>query len=90
VAKLAGLPPAVIERAFQVLETLEAQKATDADNPMNDLPLFSATPKTPARGTISSEVEEALRDIHPDSLTPREALEVLYDLRKKLKTRDGT
>jgi len=85
VAKLAGLPSQVIERAFQVLETLEAQKAGDAENPMNDLPLFSSAPKTPARGPSHSEVEDALSEINPDALTPREALEALYALRKKLK-----
>ncbi len=87
VARLAGLPPAVIERAFEVLETLEAQKASDADSPMNDLPLFSVKPKTPARGSGSSEVEEALAKLNPDHLTPKEALEALYELRKIYKAK---
>lgn len=85
VARLAGLPAAVVERAFQVLETLEASKAAEADNPMNDLPLFSSAPKTPARGGAPSEIEDALSGINPDHLSPKEALEALYELRKKLK-----
>lgn len=89
VARLAGLPKAVVERAFQVLETLEATKAAEADNPMNDLPLFSSVPKTPARGSKPSEIEAELSEINPDMLSPKEALEALYELRQKLKKSRG-
>ncbi len=83
VAKLAGLPPVVIARAEEVLRALEDGR--EGHKPLariDDLPLFAAQPaSTPAK---TSAVEEALRDIAPDSLSPREALELLYLLKKKL------
>ncbi len=86
VAQLAGLPNAVVERARDVLERLEegAREGTGAAAALaQDLPLFAAhvpTPMAPARAA-SSAVDERLRDIHPDTLSPREALEILYDLK---------
>ena len=86
VAKLAGLPDAVVERARVVLDALEkgereggtAQKAL-----IDDLPLFSATPPPPAPRPAppASGVEERLTDILPDELTPREALDLIYELK---------
>lgn len=85
VAKLAGLPPAVIARAEQVLEILESAKnPMDSGKTMGDLPLFSAAPKTPAKPKVSA-VEEALKTFDPDSMSPREALEALYALKAKAK-----
>ncbi len=83
VAKLAGLPPVVVERARSVLEMLEkGERENEGPKALiDDLPLFAATPAptaSPAAGP--SEVEERLNDIHPDNLTPREALELLYEL----------
>ena len=87
VAKLAGLPTQVVERARIVLEALEkgdreggVKKATLID----DLPLFNATP-APATRKEKSEVEARLKDILPDELTPRDALALLYELRGLLK-----
>lgn len=88
VAQLAGLPPVVVERARVVLEALEkgeregpAQKAL-----IDDLPLFAATPTaTPVMHKGPSEVEELLEAILPDELSPREALQALYDLKDKLR-----
>ena len=50
VAKLAGLPPSVIERAQQVLSTLEAEDRA-APKGFDDLPLFAATPRAAAAPT---------------------------------------
>ncbi|PWC51359.1 DNA mismatch repair protein MutS [Azospirillum sp. TSA6c] len=91
VAKLAGLPPAVVGRADEVLKLLESgdQNAT-IHRLAEDLPLFSAALKRPAPKAEAavaatpagpSPVEEALAGIDPDSLTPRQALEELYRLR---------
>jgi len=89
VARLAGLPPAVVERAKVVLEALEkgereggARKHTLID----DLPLFSATPAAPPKPAASrqSELEAALHAIHPDEMTPIEALNTLYALKARL------
>ena len=83
VAKLAGLPAAVIARAEEVLRALEDGR--EGHKPLariDDLPLFQATPAKTA--TKESAVENALRDISPDALSPREALELLYVLKAKL------
>ena len=90
VAKLAGLPPAVVGRADEVLKLLESgdQNAT-IHRLAEDLPLFSAALKRPAKVAAAVEaapagpsaVEVALAGIDPDSLTPRQALEELYRLR---------
>lgn len=78
VAKLAGLPPAVISRAQNVLTTLSSkQTGTTLEN---DMPLFS-TNTTPA-STEPSEVEDELDNINPDDLSPKEALEILYKLKE--------
>ncbi|MDP2206299.1 MAG: DNA mismatch repair protein MutS [Alphaproteobacteria bacterium] len=83
VAKLAGLPPAVITRAEQVLEILESAKnPLDTGKTMGDLPLFSAAPKDAAKPKTSA-VEEALKTIDPDGMTPKEALDALYALKSK-------
>ena len=81
VAKLAGLPPAVIERARDVLAILESDGRHDrAHKLIDDLPLFSAAPK-PAPAQKESAVEAELKKINPDDLSPKEALELLYRLR---------
>ncbi len=86
VARLAGLPPSVVERAKVVLEALESGEAENAKNPkaiIDDLPLFAAmpTPQQAPQPKGPSEVEEKLAGISPDELTPREALQILYDLK---------
>jgi DNA mismatch repair protein MutS len=82
VAKLAGLPPAVVGRAEEVLALLEkSEQSGELARLAEDLPLFSAArPKggTPAR---ESAVEKALAAIEPDALAPREALELIYKLK---------
>jgi DNA mismatch repair protein MutS len=86
VAKLAGLPAAVVERARLVLEALEEGErgGGKAEMLIDDLPLFSATPKPreTAKSPVSEALESSLAAINPDELTPREALEALYELRK--------
>ncbi len=84
VAKIAGLPPAVIARAESVLAMLEKGKSTSPKAMAQDLPLFSAAPPV-ATAAKPSPALEALEAIDPDSLTPREALEALYALKAKLK-----
>jgi DNA mismatch repair protein MutS len=88
VAKLAGLPPAVVHRAEEVLSLLEkSEQSGDLARLADDLPLFSATRPKGAVATRESVVEKALVEIQPDALTPREALEVLYKLRAMLPTK---
>ena len=81
VARLAGVPPLVITRAEQVLETLSQEKSPTGL--MEALPLFNASlPVQPM--PKASKAEEKLRDIIPDQLTPIEALQHLYALRQLL------
>ncbi|MFG1345074.1 DNA mismatch repair protein MutS [Xanthobacter autotrophicus DSM 431] len=87
VAKLAGLPEAVIARARAVLAELEAaERASPVQRMVDDLPLFAAHPKaTPAAASAADPVAEsvlaALDDLDPDALTPRAALDALYRLK---------
>ena len=81
VGQLAGLPDDVVARAEQILEILEAgDQASALTRLADDLPLFSAAPAK-RRPSEPSELEEALAHIHPDELSPREALDALYKLR---------
>lgn len=91
VARLAGLPPAVITRAKAVLAELEAaERASPVQKLIDDLPLFAAIRRVapePA-APVDDRLGEALDDLHPDEMTPRAALEALYAL-KALRTRAG-
>ncbi|WP_293676535.1 DNA mismatch repair protein MutS [uncultured Phenylobacterium sp.] len=78
VAKLAGVPPAVVSRARQVLERLEREAAGPAN--LDDLPLFAAVAEPEARFG-PSKVEEALQVLDPDGMSPREAMDALYRLK---------
>ncbi|MDJ0827105.1 MAG: DNA mismatch repair protein MutS [Rhodobacter sp.] len=85
VARLAGLPHSVVDRARSVLAQLEkgareGQSGTLAL--LDDLPLFSAVPSAPPpKPAQTSVVEDKLSDIHPDELTPRDALALIYELK---------
>jgi DNA mismatch repair protein MutS len=79
VAKLAGLPAQVIERARVVLAELEASdRSAPARKALRDLPLFTAAR---AEAPPSDGIAEALDAIDPDALTPRAALDALYRLK---------
>ena len=89
VARLAGLPAPVIARAEAVLSILESsEQAGSLANLADDLPLFSArragkigqAEEHPAKPVIA-----ALGEIDADSLTPREALELVYRLKALLR-----
>ena len=81
VARLAGLPPAVVERAKVVLEALETgeREGPKVKALIDDLPLFSAAARAAPKGP--SPVEARLATLDPDAMTPREALEALYALK---------
>ncbi len=85
VARLAGLPAAVVERARVVLEALEKGEREGAGHEkalLDDLPLFSTVAAAPTpRGPKRSAVEDRLKEILPDELSPREALDLLYQLK---------
>ncbi len=84
VARLAGLPPSVVERARAVLEQLETGSSkSERAQLVDDLPLFSVPVKQAAAkpATGSDPVAEAVAALNPDELTPREALDALYSLK---------
>jgi DNA mismatch repair protein MutS len=88
VAKLAGLPPPVIARAKSVLAKLEAQdRGQTARALVDDLPLFAVPSRAADEARPPSEAEqlvETLKALHPDEMSPREALDALYALKAKL------
>jgi DNA mismatch repair protein MutS len=85
VAKLAGLPASVIERAKVVLAMLEADDRAKPRG-FEDLPLFAAPARASAPDPRQSALDALLAmlgSIHPDELSPREALEALYALKQR-------
>jgi len=85
VARLAGLPPQVISRAQSLLAEMEAggHGVVDADRLAADLPLFTQS-VAPAPTPVDDPVRSRVEEINPDLLAPREALELLYELRELL------
>jgi DNA mismatch repair protein MutS len=83
VARLAGLPEAVVERARAVLHQLEAGETSGkAERLVDDLPLFSVPARQqPPRPKVDDGLAEAIRALHPDEMTPRDALEAIYRLK---------
>ncbi|PYE84472.1 DNA mismatch repair protein MutS [Pseudoroseicyclus aestuarii] len=82
VARLAGLPEAVVTRARVVLEALESG-AREGGRPqalIDELPLFAAAAPPPAKRQ-TSRIEEELAEVSPDALSPREALDLVYRLK---------
>jgi DNA mismatch repair protein MutS len=90
VARLAGLPAPVLQRAEQVLELLEKGDQGGAVARLaEDLPLFSVAPKaapvaSPSAPDPLAPLASALRLVEPDRMTPLQALEELYRLRSLL------
>jgi len=91
VARLAGVPGPVVARAKAVLEKLEATRAATGGIAagLGDLPLFAALAPEPPKPSPEQALAEALRSADLDALTPREALDLLYEWKRGLpKVRD--
>ncbi len=84
VAKLAGLPPAAVARAQEVLRRLESRGRQG--QPAAELPLFQALAAEPglAPAPRTGEIEALLTEIDPNGLTPREALDLIFRLKTML------
>ena len=84
VAKLAGVPPLVLARAKSVLARLEAGRDATGGIAagLDDLPLFASLGAEPE--AAADPIADALRAVDPDALTPREALDALYALKRLL------
>ncbi len=89
VAKLAGLPASVIERAKVVLAQIEAEDRASPRKVIDDLPLFAAARPAPAAQAdpMLTALIAALDALHPDEMSPRQALEALYALKATLAQR---
>jgi DNA mismatch repair protein MutS len=86
VARLAGLPETVVARAKVVLEALEkGEREGQRKFVIDDLPLFNAIPTPAPQKTAPSQVEARLKGIMPDDLSPKEALNLIYELRSLVK-----
>ncbi|MEO1221027.1 MAG: DNA mismatch repair protein MutS [Pseudomonadota bacterium] len=87
VAKLAGVPQGVIARADQVLEKLEAARNETGGLAagLGELPLFAAAAAEPTRSESPEEaLAKKLKAVDLDALSPRDALDLLYDLKRSL------
>lgn len=86
VAKLAGLPADVLSRASDVLHALEKSDQTGKSAKLvDDLPLFSLGQPAKVATPVPSEVESALKKADIDALSPKQALDLLYQLKALLK-----
>jgi len=86
VAKLAGIPQTVINRATEVLEKLENNdQGGKTQTLIDELPLFNISPSNLVKPDTTSSVEIELKSIHPDELTPKDALSLIYKLKAFLK-----
>lgn len=83
VARLAGLPGSVVERAREILHQLESGAESGARPAalLDDLPLFRAAPPAPPAAPKPSVLEQRLRDLDPDQISARQALDLIYELR---------
>ena len=89
VARLAGLPRSVVVRAEEVLDSLErGTEGRSLARMIDDLPLFTAAKaaEAAARPAAPSALDTALAAVDPDTLTPRDALELVYRLHALLTT----
>ena len=90
VARLAGMPPAVITRARAILEALERDELTRGGrpsisgtpaDPQQQLGLFQVTPVS---DPVAEKVTQRLRDLDTNSMTPLQALLLIAELKKEL------
>ncbi|MBV8575956.1 MAG: DNA mismatch repair protein MutS, partial [Acetobacteraceae bacterium] len=88
VAQLAGVPSPVVRRAASLLAQMEKNGGPLGllEAPVSQLPLFAAAPSEPALSAPNA-LEQAIAEIDPDRLSPREALEFLYRLKSLISGR---
>jgi DNA mismatch repair protein MutS len=78
VAALAGVPKAVVRQAKNYLEALEEESLTRS----GQSDLFAGAGREPEPAPAADPLRDALQEVNPDELSPREALELLYRLKK--------
>ena len=82
VARLAGMPANVVSRARDILQRLEEDNQTRLR--LDDLPLFALSRAPEPVKAAPSRIEALVKTLNPDDLSPKEALEVIYNLHKLL------
>ena len=85
VGKLAGLPPVVVDRAKAVLKMLEAEQPDSTIQDLSDaLPLFQVRPTTGFHAVQPgpSAIESVIDRVIPDEMSPRDALNFIYEIKK--------
>ncbi len=88
VARLAGLPEPVLARAREILTVLENDAARAPARMLDDLPLFSLSP--PPEPAQTDPVLERIDELVPDELTPRQAIDLIYELKRlRRQSRNG-
>jgi len=80
VAKLAGLPETVLSRARQVLNVLEQRSSGGKGAVLDDLPLFAHQPPPPKAAV--NPLYDRIDQVRADDLTPRQAIDLIYELKK--------
>jgi len=93
VARIAGIPGAVISRAEDILEMLQTgEQSGNLAKLANDLPLFSAQAGAQADKSAGEPdpLAEKLAALNPDEMSPKEALEALYELKKASSVRQDS
>ena len=85
VGRLAGLPEAVVARADAVLQTIENGDQSSAVTRLaDDLPLFAAAAQNAPKPAAPGPLADAVNELDPDAMSPRDALDALYRLKKLL------
>ncbi|BDI59601.1 DNA mismatch repair protein MutS [Qipengyuania nanhaisediminis] len=86
VAKLAGVPAPVVKRARHVLEKLESARSETGGLAagLGELPLFAAAGSAEPEPSPEHALAERIRDLDLDALSPRDALDLLYDIRRSI------
>ncbi|HMV42055.1 MAG TPA: DNA mismatch repair protein MutS [Leptospiraceae bacterium] len=86
VAKLAGIPESIIQRAKVLLEGLESKKKEIKLKPIEEPMLF---PKVSEESTRHTKIIQSLEKIKIESITPMEAMQILNELQKMTRNSDG-
>ncbi len=82
VAQLAGIPVPVVERAREYLRELEDDSTGRWSRDATQTDMFARSKKTATPTTTATETERRLRALKPDQLSPKEALDLLYELKE--------
>ena len=88
VARLAGVPASVLQRAEDVLNSLTEENSPLMSSKLDDLPLFSAELPPPSAPAVDQPVVDHLKSLLPDTMTPRQALDAIYALQDLLHQKD--